>query len=104
MERPSLATRSAQIAFLAVVAGAWFLATETASISALFLPSVWSSLPDPRAFVRQLKRKAGLAAEHWSPTMTARRFRAEKFGAPLRRAEAGALAAHGLRLAQAAQQ
>ncbi len=70
--------------------------------SALFLPSVWSSLPDPRAFVRQLKRKAGLAADHWSPTMTARRFRAEKFGAPLRRVDAGALAGHGLRLAQAA--
>lgn len=51
--------------------------------SALFLPSVWPDLPDPRAFVRQLKRKAGLAADHWSATMVARRFRAEKFGRPV---------------------
>lgn len=27
-----------------------------------FLPQVWEQLPDPRAFVRHLKRKAGLAA------------------------------------------
>ena len=38
MERSSFATRSVQIGFLAVVAGAWFLATESGSISALFLP------------------------------------------------------------------
>ena len=38
MERSSFATRSVQIAFLAIMAGAWFFATETASISALFLP------------------------------------------------------------------
>ena len=49
--------------------------------SALFLPSVWSSLPDPRVFVRQLKQKAGLPADHWSPTLRAFRFRTESFAA-----------------------
>jgi len=38
VERSSFATRSVQIGFLAVVAGAWSLATESGSISALFLP------------------------------------------------------------------
>lgn len=49
--------------------------------SALFLPSVWRSLPDPRLFVRQLRRKAGLPEEGWTPTMRAMRFGAECFGA-----------------------
>jgi uncharacterized protein len=28
-----------------------------------FLPQVWDSLPDPRRFVQELKRKAGLAPD-----------------------------------------
>lgn len=42
-----------------------------------FLPQVWESLPDPRDFVRQLKRKAGLPPDHWSPTLAFRRYRVE---------------------------
>lgn len=42
-----------------------------------FLPSVWESLPDPRDFVRHLKRKAGLAADYWSDTLEVSRYRAE---------------------------
>ena len=38
MERSNFATRSVQMAFLAIVAGAWFFATETGGVSALFLP------------------------------------------------------------------
>lgn len=49
--------------------------------SALFLPSVWRSLPDPRLFVRQLRRKAGLPEQGWTPTMRAMRFGAEYIGA-----------------------
>ena len=47
---------------------------------ALLLPSVWEHLHDPVQFVRQLKLKAGLGAEHWSPTLEAYRFGAESFG------------------------
>lgn len=42
----------------------------------LFLPAVWDQLSDPVEFVRQLKRKAGLPPEHWSPNMRAFRFTA----------------------------
>jgi AmmeMemoRadiSam system protein B/AmmeMemoRadiSam system protein A len=42
----------------------------------LFLPQVWDSLPEPRAFLAHLKRKAGLSPNHWSPTLKAFRFRA----------------------------
>ncbi|MBL1217042.1 MAG: AmmeMemoRadiSam system protein A [Planctomycetes bacterium] len=36
---------------------------------ATFLPAVWESIGDPVEFVHQLKRKAGLAPDHWSNTM-----------------------------------
>ena len=45
----------------------------------LFLPSVWASIPDPKLFLRQLKLKAGLAADHWSPEFRAWRFATEMF-------------------------
>jgi len=43
---------------------------------ALFLPSVWEQLPDPRTFLGHLKRKAGLSESHWSPGFQALRFTA----------------------------
>ncbi len=46
---------------------------------AIFLPSVWRSLPDATAFVRALKRKAGLQDDHWSNSFEAFRFAAESF-------------------------
>jgi AmmeMemoRadiSam system protein B/AmmeMemoRadiSam system protein A len=56
---------------------------------ALFLPSVWSALPDRREFVRQLKRKMGRPADHWSGSMRAWRFTTESFEAPFGAAKAG---------------
>lgn len=44
-----------------------------------FLPMVWESLPEPAEFWRQLKRKAGLPADHWSETLAVHRYRAESF-------------------------
>ena len=41
---------------------------------AVFLPQVWSDLPEPRRFVAHLKRKAGLAEDHWSDGFCAWRF------------------------------
>jgi len=60
-------------------------------VGALFLPSVWSMLPDRRAFVQQLKRKMGRAADHWSPAMRAWRFTTESFEASYAKAKAGGL-------------
>ncbi len=39
-----------------------------------FLPAVWEHLSEPREFVRHLKRKAGLPAEYWSPTLRVSRY------------------------------
>ena len=45
-----------------------------------FLPSVWSALPERRAFLAQLKRKAGLPPDHWSPSVRVSRYTTESFG------------------------
>lgn len=47
--------------------------------SALFLPKVWRDCPDPRQFVGQLKRKAGLAPADWPADMRCAVFTAEAF-------------------------
>ena len=40
----------------------------------VFLPVVWESLPEPRKFFNNLKRKAGYPEDHWSPTIKAWRY------------------------------
>ena len=42
-----------------------------------FLPSVWEQLPTPKAFLDQLKRKAGLPASYWSDSIKVWRYRTE---------------------------
>lgn len=44
------------------------------------LPSVWENLPEPRAFIRHVKVKAGLPEEYWSATMKVARYQTESFG------------------------
>jgi AmmeMemoRadiSam system protein A len=49
---------------------------------ATFLPAVWSSLPDPRRFVRELQHKAGLADGGWPATMRVWRYAALEIPEP----------------------
>jgi AmmeMemoRadiSam system protein A len=42
--------------------------------SATFLPSVWESLAEPRAFLDALRQKAGLPPGHWSGTLRFERY------------------------------
>ena len=44
-----------------------------------FLPSVWEQLPEPRDFLTQLKRKAGLPAHYWSDTLKVKRYTTTAF-------------------------
>ena len=50
------------------------LVIEDKGRRALYLPSVWESLPLAKNFLVQLKVKAGLAADHWSENFKAWRF------------------------------
>ena len=44
-----------------------------------FLPQVWESLPNPAAFLGELKRKAGLPATFWHADVRLTRYTVEKF-------------------------
>lgn len=46
---------------------------------ATFLPQVWESLAKPSAFVAALKKKAGLAADFWSPHLDISRYTVTKW-------------------------
>jgi AmmeMemoRadiSam system protein A len=46
---------------------------------ATFLPQVWESLPSPREFLIELKRKAGLPADFWSGSMQVSRYVVDKW-------------------------
>ena len=54
------------------------LVIEDKGRRALFLPSVWEQLSDPKNFLGHLKQKAGMTADHWSPTFRASRFTAHE--------------------------
>ena len=53
------------------------LILEEGAFRGTFLPAVWESLPDPRLFLAQLKRKAGLPADYWSDTIAVKRYTTE---------------------------
>lgn len=44
-----------------------------------FLPQVWESLPEPRRFLEELKRKAGLPGDFWSDEIRLFRYHVEKW-------------------------
>jgi AmmeMemoRadiSam system protein A len=56
------------------------LVVRDGSAMATFLPSVWESLSEPRRFLHELERKAGLPAGHWSPTLQFERYEALQIG------------------------
>ena len=53
------------------------LLLESGGSRAVFLPQVWAELPEPRAFVAALKRKAGWTAAFWSPRIQVWTFTVE---------------------------
>ncbi len=56
------------------------LTLHTDGRRATFLPAVWQTLPEPRAFLTQLKAKAGLGPEDWPADLRVERYRAEHIG------------------------
>lgn len=52
---------------------------ECGSCHGTFLPQVWEHLPQPSQFLTELKRKAGLAADFWSPEVKLQRYHVEKW-------------------------
>ena len=52
---------------------------EYHGLSATFLPQVWEGLPDPRDFLGELRRKAGLPASFWDAELRLSRYTVEKY-------------------------
>jgi len=50
------------------------LVLSTGERAGVLLPQVWEMLPAPRDFLAALKEKAGLARDHWSPSLFVLRF------------------------------
>lgn len=63
----------------ALVPGVDGLVLRCGAARATFLPAVWRSLGEPREFVAQLRRKAGLHGSLWPRAMAAFRYRTETF-------------------------
>ncbi len=47
-----------------------------------FLPQVWDTLPTAEAFLRELKRKAGLPRDFWDARIRVSRFSVDKWAEP----------------------
>jgi AmmeMemoRadiSam system protein A len=47
---------------------------------ATFLPQVWKSLPEPSRFLAELKSKAGIPRDYWSPDIEAWRYTTHSLG------------------------
>lgn len=52
---------------------------EAGTRRATFLPQVWAQLPTPAAFLAELKRKAGLPTDYWSPEVRLARYTVQKW-------------------------
>ena len=52
---------------------------EYASRRATFLPQVWATLPEPREFIVELKRKAGMRDDFWSAAVRVFRYDVTKW-------------------------
>lgn len=55
------------------------LVLEASGHRGTFLPQVWEQLPTPTAFLRGLKRKAGLPETWWGPGVRVSRYRVTAF-------------------------
>ena len=66
----------------AIHPGADGLLLEDGKHRSTFLPQVWEQLTEPEHFVDQLLLKAGLPADHWSPTLSFKRYHSLSFAEP----------------------
>lgn len=74
-----LPAKTQEIALGAVLPGRDGLIFEDRGRISIAYPSAWRNIADPELFLRALKQQAGFQADHWSPTVSIRRFTTETF-------------------------
>lgn len=74
-----LAARTEEEAVRILRPGVDGVVLEFGELRSTFLPQVWESLPEPREFLGELKRKAGLPRDFWDPQVRVSRYTVEKF-------------------------
>jgi AmmeMemoRadiSam system protein A len=72
-----LPAASEQALLAALEPGRDGLVLHEGDATATFLPSVWEQVRSPAEFLHELRRKAGLQRDHWSPSMWFERYRAD---------------------------
>lgn len=77
--REPLAAATESEALRRVRPGVDGLYLEYRGLSATFLPQVWEGLPDPRDFLGELRRKAGLPRSFWDAEVRLSRYTVEKY-------------------------
>ena len=75
----SLQVRSERALLDAIRPGVDGLVLREGARRGTFLPAVWSQLPEPEDFLRELKRKAGLPTDRWSSQIEVERYTVESF-------------------------
>lgn len=77
--RTALAVSSEADALSALRPGIDGVYLEYAQARATYLPQVWESIPDPLAFLSELRRKAGLGPRFWHRDLRLSRYVVVKF-------------------------
>jgi len=77
--REALAVGSESEAAAALRPGIDGVYFEFGDQAATFLPQVWDGLPDPIAFLGELRRKAGLPPRFWHPDVRLSRYTVDKY-------------------------
>jgi len=77
--REAVAVSSEEEALALLRPGVDGVVLEYGSLCATFLPQVWEHLPEPLAFLTELRRKAHLPGRFWHPDLRISRYRVEKF-------------------------
>lgn len=75
-----LPAASEQALLAALEPGRDGLVLHEGDAAATFLPSVWEQVRSRAEFLQELRRKAGLQSDHWSPSIWFERYRVDDIG------------------------
>lgn len=79
IKQMNFAAESDLLQYLARTKCGLYIKDEQLRKRALFLPTVWTSFPDPTEFVAKLKHKAQIEPDYWGPNLKVYVFEAVEY-------------------------